>query len=100
MGSLFNVNIFYTDLSSLLKKHSDLPVYGTFMDGENIYSKVLKDNGFIVMGNEANGITQETEKFVTEKLSIPTFNNTKAAESLNVAVAAAIVCSEFKRRLV
>ena len=67
------------------------------MDGKNIYKTTLPTTGFIVMGNEANGISMEIEKFITHRLAIPSFNITKAAESLNVAVATAIVCSEFKR---
>jgi len=97
MGSIFSVNIFYTDLQDFLKKHDNSPIYGTFMDGKNIYNENLSSAGFIIMGNEANGISSEIEQFVTSKLSIPTFNKTKVAESLNVAVSAAIVCSEFAR---
>ncbi|MBN2664241.1 MAG: RNA methyltransferase [Bacteroidales bacterium] len=98
MGSIFSVNIFYTDLIELLKKHSESDIYGTFMNGHNIYKQNLSSTGFIVMGNEANGISSELEQFITTKLSIPTFNQTKTAESLNVAVATAIICSEFIRR--
>lgn len=98
MGSIFSVNIFYTDLVEFLKNNSEAKIYGTFMNGQNIYKQDLSSTGFIVMGNEANGISSELEKFITTKLSIPTFNQTKAAESLNVAVATAIICSEFVRR--
>ncbi len=99
MGSLFSENIFYENLKLLLSSlNKNIPVYGTFMSGANIYSKKLSANGLIVMGNEANGISQELKNFITEKISIPDFNKHKTAESLNIAIATAITCSEFKRR--
>ncbi|MFT7049583.1 MAG: TrmH family RNA methyltransferase [Psychroserpens sp.] len=96
MGSLARVDIEYTDLETYIKgyKHD---VFGTFMDGDEIYSKNLPDCGMIVMGNEANGISESIEKLITKKLSIPKFGDLKATESLNVATATAIVLSEFKR---
>lgn len=96
MGSLSRVDILYTDLKSYIKAYN-YEVFGTFMDGENIYSQVLPDQGIIVMGNEANGISEDIEKLVTKRLSIPRFGNLKATESLNVATATSIVLSEFKR---
>lgn len=100
MGSIFRVNVFYLKLEGLLQKASaeNIPIYGTFMNGKNIYSSNLSSSGIIIMGNEANGITPEIEKFITHKISIPDFNKTKAAESLNVAVSTSIVCSEFRRK--
>ncbi|MEA3451797.1 MAG: RNA methyltransferase [Bacteroidota bacterium] len=98
MGSIFSVNVFYTNLLQIFKNlDKNIPVYGTFMDGENIYNKKLSKYGLIVLGNEANGISAEIEKNITEKISIPTFNKNKTAESLNISVATAIICSEFKR---
>lgn len=98
MGSLAHVHIIYCDLVSLLSQ-ADVPIYGTLLDGEDIYQQPLSDKGIIVMGNEGNGISQEIRRLVTHKLLIPNFNkNPKTAESLNVAIATAITCSEFRRR--
>ncbi|MES2812547.1 MAG: RNA methyltransferase [Bacteroidota bacterium] len=96
MGSIGRVNITYTDLENYLSK-SSVPVFGTFMDGENIYKMQLPQQGIIVLGNEANGISKEIEKHVTQKIAIPRFGNLQLTESLNVATATAIVLSEFKR---
>ncbi|MEA1973252.1 MAG: RNA methyltransferase [Candidatus Cloacimonadota bacterium] len=100
MGSIFNVNIFYQNLEDFLQHitKNKLPIYGTFLNGENIYTSNLEKNGIIVMGNEANGINTKIEKFITKKITIPEFNKNKTAESLNVAVSTAIICSEFVRR--
>lgn len=100
MGALCRVNVHYVDeeefFSSIPK---NIPVYGTFLEGDNIYTKELSKNGIIVMGNEGNGISEKTEKFVTDKLFIPSYPPGEAtSESLNVAVATAITCSEFRRR--
>ena len=73
-------------------------IYGTFLQGENIYTCKLEKNAVIVLGNEANGISNEIEPFVTHKISIPRFGDLQTTESLNVATAAAIFLSEFKRR--
>jgi len=97
MGSVFSINIYYTELSDFLTTHSKSNIYGTFTDGKNIYKTTLPKTGFIIMGNEANGISTEVEKFITHKLAIPSFNKSKTAESLNVAVATAIICSEFMK---
>lgn len=96
MGSLSRVNIVYADLEVYLT-HTKLPVYGTFMEGENIYTQVLQQEGIIIMGNEANGISRAVENRVTQKISIPRFGSLQKTESLNVATAAAIVLSEFRR---
>jgi TrmH family RNA methyltransferase len=97
-GSLTRVNIVYTDLYSFIKSISkEIPVYGTFLEGENIYNTKLSENGIIVMGNEGNGISSKISGLVSRKLLIPAFAN-NAPESLNVAIATAITCSEFKRR--
>jgi TrmH family RNA methyltransferase len=99
MGALSRVSIHYANLSEILKTSSDIPVYGTFLEGNNIYEENLSPYGFIIMGNEGNGISAETEKQVTNKLLIPCFPaDLPTSESLNVAVATAIVCSEFRRR--
>ncbi|MNK10969.1 23S rRNA (uridine(2479)-2'-O)-methyltransferase [compost metagenome] len=96
MGSITRVNVVYTDLEEYLRKTS-LPVFGTFMDGENIYSESLPENGIIVMGNEANGISAPIENIVGHKIAIPRFGDLQQTESLNVATAAAIILSEFRR---
>ncbi len=96
MGSLTRVNIFYTNLAYYLKDTNE-PVFGTFMDGTNIYKTDLPTSGIIVMGNEANGISAEIEALITAKITIPRFGDLQQTESLNVATATAIILSEFKR---
>lgn len=101
MGAIARVKTHYTNLVSFLKSHSHLPVYGTFLKGNNIYTQPnLSNHGFIVMGNEGNGISPEVSNLVREKLFIPSFPSEResTSESLNVAVAAAVICSEFRRR--
>ena len=74
-------------------------MYGTFLDGENMYEKKITSDGIIVMGNEGNGIRPEIEKLITEKLYIPNYPvGNPTSESLNVAIATAIICAEFRRR--
>ena len=96
MGSLARVQIEYINLAAYLKA-TDLEIFGTFMDGKNIYKTKLPSKGIIVMGNEANGISKEIEQLVTQKIAIPRFGNLQQTESLNVATATAIFLSEFKR---
>lgn len=96
MGAIFRVKFTYCDLPDLLR-NTHLPVYGTYLDGENIYRSQLEGKGVIVMGSESDGISREVGKFVTRRLHIPAFGEC-ACESLNVATATAIVCSEFRRR--
>ena len=99
MGALSRVNIHYASIPQLINQYNNLPVYGTFLNGENIYKETLKPQGFIVMGNEGKGIRAEIEKLITHRLYIPSFStNNTTSESLNVAVATAVVCSEFRRR--
>ena len=101
MGALARVRVHTVKLEEFIKTcQPQMPVYGTFMNGENIYSKTLTQNGIIVMGNEGNGISPEIEKLVSERLLIPNFPVGQAtSESLNVGVATALVCGEFRRRL-
>ena len=83
----------------IINKNPNSPIYGTFLDGKNIYQETLSNDGFIVMGNEGKGINPEIEQLVTNRLYIPNFStNINTSESLNVAVATAVVCSEFRRR--
>lgn len=99
MGSIARVSVNYTDLSNLLNEYSDFPIYGTFLDGNNIYYEELSHNGFIIMGSEGKGISNKIINYVNNKLYIPEFPAGSAStDSLNVAVATAVVCSEFRRR--
>jgi len=100
MGALARVKVHYVNLPQFLKSCKDtLPIYGTFMNGENIYSKTLAQQGIIVMGNEGNGISAEIEKLVSDRLLIPNYPiGQVTSESLNVGVATALVCGEFRRK--
>ncbi|HEY4619019.1 MAG TPA: RNA methyltransferase [Flavobacterium sp.] len=96
MGSIARVNVNYVDLNAFISD-TQLPVFGTFMDGLNIYKTNLPQEGIIIMGNEANGISEDLEKMIKNRLSIPRFGEVQKTESLNVATATAIILSEFKR---
>lgn len=100
MGGMARVNVHYVDLVKTLSELSDdIPVYGTFLDGENLYDKQLSEHGVIVMGNEGNGVSQQVADLVTERLYIPNYPiGRSTSESLNVAIATAIICAEFRRR--
>ena len=100
MGSIARVNIVYTDLVKMLSSvPNDYPIYGTLLDGNDIYKSRLTQHGIIVMGNEGNGISSEVRRLINSRLLIPNFStSTDRAESLNVAIATAIACSEFRRR--
>lgn len=100
MGSLARINIIYVEsLADWLKSlPKGTPVYGTLLDGDNIYEQKLSQEGVIVMGNEGKGISEDVRKNVTHKLLIPSFSDGDTAESLNVAIATAITCSEFRRQ--
>jgi len=98
MGSLAHVHIYYGDLIPWLQQ-SLVPVYGTLLDGQNIYQQPLSNEGIIVMGNEGNGISPAVRQLVTHRLLIPNYHQGReTAESLNVAIATAITCAEFRRR--
>jgi len=98
MGSITRVTITYVDLELILKNNIDRPVIGTFLKGENIYTTKLPKDGILILGNEANGISEEVEKMVSQKLNIPQFGISQSTESLNVATATAILLSEFRRQ--
>ncbi|NDP19534.1 MAG: RNA methyltransferase [Paludibacter sp.] len=101
MGALARVKVHSVNLADFLENILPLvPIYGTFMDGDNIYNKELTPHGIIVMGNEGNGISTEIEQFVTQRLLIPNYPAGQiTSESLNVGVASALVCGEFRRRI-
>jgi TrmH family RNA methyltransferase len=100
MGGLARVSVFYTSLPELIGALPEgTPVYGTFLDGDNMYDLPLSPVGLIVMGNEGNGVSSEVERLVGRKLYIPNYPpGRKTSESLNVAMATAIVCAEFRRK--
>ena len=98
MGALARVEVYYCNLPEVLKK-AKVPVYGTFLNGTDIYKEEISPNGIIVMGNEGNGISKEVESLVSCRLYVPNFPaGSLTTESLNVAVATGIVCAEFRRR--
>ncbi len=100
MGSIARVKVEYGDLPGLIDSLPDgIPVYGTLLDGDNIYEQPLENRGIIVMGNEGKGISPTLAKRVNHRLLIPNFPEGRAtADSLNVAIATAITCSEFRRQ--
>lgn len=98
MGALARVEVHYCNLPEVLKE-AKMPVFGTFLDGVDIYEEELSSTGIIVMGNEGNGIGEEVSKLITRRLYVPNFpKGSLTTESLNVAVATGIVCAEFRRR--
>lgn len=98
MGAVFRVSVSYCDLPDVLTE-AGCPVFGTFLGGENIYEADLPAEGIIVMGSESDGISEEVGRVVSRRLTIPAFNaGERSCESLNVAIATAITCSEFRRR--
>ena len=96
MGSISRVSVSYIDLEKYLKR-VNTTIFGTFMDGKNVYKEELPQEGILILGNEANGISEKLEKLVTNRVAIPRFGNLQQTESLNVATATAIFLSEFKR---
>lgn len=102
MGALAHVKVHYTELAGYIRhwKGNSVPVYGTFLDGDNLYGRSLTKNGLLIMGNEGNGVRPEIASLADERLYIPNYpQGRKTAESLNVAIATAILCSEFRRRI-
>lgn len=107
MGSIARINVHYKELTLFFKELSmlsanQLAVYGALLEGENIYKQQLKDTGLLIIGNESRGISDQLLPFITHRIKIPSFGNgsggrEQEAESLNAAVATAIICSEFKR---
>ncbi|MBR0110340.1 MAG: RNA methyltransferase [Bacteroidales bacterium] len=100
MGAVFRKTVVYCDLTALCRsfREAGLPVYGTFLDGSDIYQAELKAEGLIVMGSESFGISKEVGANVDSRIKIPSYSAGPGAESLNVAVATAVTVAEFKRR--
>ena len=99
MGAILRVRVHYTNLAKWLSSQGEAKIYGTFLEGENIYNAHLETSGVIVMGNEGQGISDEVAECVSHKLLIPPYPTDRCgSESLNVAVATAVICSEFRRR--
>ena len=99
MGALARVHIYYMDLPDFFSRLTGVPVYGTFLDGTNLYDAPLTQHGIIVMGNEGNGISAQVGGKVTQRLFIPSYPvGRPTSESLNVAIATAVTCAEFRRR--
>ena len=96
MGSVSRVQVNYVDLADFISA-TKLPVFGTFMDGNNIYKEQLPSEGILIFGNEANGISPALEQKIKNRIAIPRFGNLQQTESLNVATATAIFLSEFRR---
>ena len=101
MGALSRVRIYYTDLEEWLKGIKKVPIYGTLLTGRNMYDVPLSAGGIIIMGNEGNGISEGVRQEITTPLLIPNYpQGEPTSESLNVGIATALVCSEFRRRMV
>lgn len=101
MGAILRVRVHYLDLPDLLRSASarNVPIYGTFLNGENIYDSHLEQRGIIIMGNEGSGISKECAHAVSHRLYIPPYPaDSNGSESLNVAIATAITCAEFRRQ--
>ena len=101
MGAILRVKVHYVDLERFLHDAAaeQIPRYGTFLEGENLYTTQLGEGGIIIMGNEGRGISRPIEQLVSHKLLIPAYPaNRPTSESLNVAMATGIVCAEFRRR--
>lgn len=101
MGGIARVKIHYVDLPETLKRLSCLmPIYGTSLSGDNLYSMPLESRGVIVMGNEGRGVSAEVEKCVSNRLFIPSYPaGAERVESLNVSMATAVIVAEFRRRM-
>ncbi len=96
MGSLARVNIVYRNIETYLKE-SELPIYVSLLEGKNIYKEKLPNDAILIMGNEANGVQESIQKLATNTITIPRFNEHGVTESLNVAMATAVLLSEFRR---
>jgi TrmH family RNA methyltransferase len=103
MGGFARVKVHYVPLNEFLiqAKQLNIPVYGTLLEGENLYKCDLTTHGIIVMGNEGNGISYLIKSYISRKIHIPSFpTGTATSESLNVAIATSVICAEFRRRII
>ena len=101
MGAIVRVRVHYQDLNAVLASPpmEEKAVYGTFLDGDNIYEASLSDAPLILFGNESHGLSNTYDAHIHRRLSIPSFSRSgKGSESLNVASSVAVVCSEIRRR--
>lgn len=100
MGAIFTTPVIYTDLKELFSTKNKLPVYGTSLSGDNLYTAKLNVDAIIVMGNESKGLSEKLQGLVDEKILIPTYpkDSNEHIESLNVAVATSIILAEFRRQ--
>jgi len=100
MGSIARVNVHYVDLGEILLKYKseNVPIYGATLEGNDVYATTFSQNGILVIGNEANGISERVERSVTHNIRIPSFAKNKGPESLNAAVATAVICAELRRQ--
>lgn len=100
MGAIARIKTHYVDLPEFISSFKkEIPVYGTFLEGEDIYKKELLNHGLIVMGNEGNGVSDEVSRLINQRLYVPNYpKERETSESLNVAIATAVVCSEFRRQ--
>jgi TrmH family RNA methyltransferase len=103
MGAFLRVKVTYTNLHKFFEenqKNIKLPVFGTLLKGNNIYETNLSKSGLIIMGNESKGVSSALMPFINEKITIPSYSlNKDKTESLNVSIATAVICAEFRRRL-
>lgn len=102
MGAIYRTKVHYVETSKFfsdLKGLNNFNIYGTFLEGNNIYKEKLSSNGLIIMGSESHGISNTISPLINKKLFIPNYPlMNKTSESLNISTATAIVCSEFRRR--
>ncbi|MEG2365922.1 MAG: RNA methyltransferase [Alistipes sp.] len=101
MGAILRVRVHYVDLEAFLAESAaqKIPIYGTFLEGENIFHTTLSTAGVIVMGNEGQGVSHNVERLITRKLFIPPYPaDRQGSESLNVAMATGIICAQFRSR--
>lgn len=96
MGSLSRVKVNYVDLKALIEQNPEMDVTGTFLEGENILKKGMKPSGFLIMGNEGRGISDDLKELIKNKVTIPPQNESRHPDSLNVAIATAILLSHIK----
>lgn len=102
MGAILRVRVHYIDLAAFLERSAaeGTPIYGTMLDGENIYHAEFEPRGVIVMGNEGRGVSEECQRHLSHRLLIPAYPaDRQGSESLNVAMATGIICAEFRRRV-